>query len=213
MEKVCGNCVHCVNSTSLDIPGEICAQDSKKIKPVHHNWPGCEHFNDVEGFAEYCEARKTSALVGEIPCDFFLFQEPPIHQGNDNPKERGVIHAVGPINPEKDKTIAFSLNKEHYDKITECFSYEMIQNIKLFQEKHTAYGKGNIAAFQTFGVLVRMNDKFERLKNLLLDENKNLRTPEQIQEKLGSTEGLEDTMRDISNYATIMLLCWKGEWK
>lgn len=95
------------------------------------------------------------------------------------------------------------------DAITQTFIREMLENCELFARKHHDYGPGNIAAFGSFGVLVRMNDKFERLKKLCL-KNGCMKSAEEIQ---AHNESIEDTMRDISNYATIMILCWRGEWK
>lgn len=76
-----------------------------------------------------------------------------------------------------------------------------IQNIALFDKKNRDYGSGNIAAFGEYGVMVRISDKFERLKNLL----RNVQDP--------SNESIDDTWLDISNYGLIGQMLRKKLWK
>lgn len=64
--------------------------------------------------------------------------------------------------------------------------------------KQKDYGPGNILAFKEIGVLVRIYDKVERLRNLLM----NHREP--------SNESLDDTWLDIENYATIARMLRAG---
>lgn len=64
--------------------------------------------------------------------------------------------------------------------------------------KQKDYGPGNILAFREVGVLVRVYDKVERLRNLLV----NNREP--------SNESLDDTWLDIENYATIARMLRAG---
>ncbi len=76
-----------------------------------------------------------------------------------------------------------------------------IENIALFDKKNRDYGSGNIAAFGEYGVMVRVSDKFERLKNLL----RNVQDP--------NNESIEDTWLDISNYGLIGQMLRKRLWK
>jgi len=69
-------------------------------------------------------------------------------------------------------------------------------------QKQQDYGPRNISGFGTFGVVVRMNDKFERLKSLF---NKGRR-------RRAVNESIIDTFRDISNYATIALMIETNQW-
>ena len=62
--------------------------------------------------------------------------------------------------------------------------------------KQRDYGKGNILGFGEFGVLVRLNDKVERLKNLIGKDPLN--------------ESVEDTWRDVAGYAIISLMLIEG---
>ena len=66
--------------------------------------------------------------------------------------------------------------------------------VDLLISKQRDYGHGNILAFGELGVLVRANDKIERLKNLL------------IKKQEPSNESVEDTWRDLANYAIIALM-------
>lgn len=65
-------------------------------------------------------------------------------------------------------------------------------------KKQRDYGKSNIEEFGEQGILVRSNDKFARLKNLILN-NKN-----------PANESIEDTWTDIAGYAILALMLRKG---
>lgn len=71
----------------------------------------------------------------------------------------------------------------------------------LLDEKNRDYGPGNISAFGEKGVIVRLNDKVERLKTLVWGD----KHPEH--------EKVSDTWLDIANYGVIGLMCHRGEWK
>src|SRR5512139_2107405 len=73
-----------------------------------------------------------------------------------------------------------------------AFLYVALQNTVLFDGKQSDYGSRNISSFGTFGVVVRMNDKFERIKNLF---SKRRKRP--------VNESIRDSFRDIANYALI----------
>ena len=60
----------------------------------------------------------------------------------------------------------------------------------LLEQKNASYGDNNLRKFGRFGILVRVSDKIERLKNLL--ENK-------VSTTLTETE--KDTWMDIAGYA------------
>ena len=71
----------------------------------------------------------------------------------------------------------------------------------LLDTKNRDYGPGNISAFGEKGVIVRLNDKVERLKTLVWGEG----SPEH--------EKVSDTWMDIANYGVIGLMCHTGAWK
>lgn len=71
----------------------------------------------------------------------------------------------------------------------------------LLDEKNRDYGPGNISAFGERGVIVRVNDKIERLKTLVWgDQHPN-------------HEKVSDTWMDLANYGVIGLMCHTGAWK
>jgi hypothetical protein len=73
----------------------------------------------------------------------------------------------------------------------------------VFDNKQKDYGSQNIAKFGEKGVLVRVTDKIERLKNLLWDRN----------DAAPSNESLADTWDDIHVYAVIGRLCRDNKWE
>jgi len=83
------------------------------------------------------------------------------------------------------------------------FVFNSLANALLMDQKQQDYGSRNISGFGTFGVVVRMNDKFERLKSLF---NKGRR-------RRAVNESIIDTFRDISNYATIALMIETNQWR
>jgi hypothetical protein len=73
----------------------------------------------------------------------------------------------------------------------------------LLISKQRDYGPGNINnAFggPVNGLMVRIGDKFERLKNLLASGN----TPEH--------ESIEDSFKDLANYCIIAMMVTRGSW-
>jgi hypothetical protein len=90
------------------------------------------------------------------------------------------------------------------------FLVHSLENTLLMDKKQLDYGPGNIAKFGEFGCVVRMNDKIERIANLAKSQAVSgtvvtTMTPPQ-------NEPLEDSYRDIANYALIALMVHKGEW-
>ena len=73
---------------------------------------------------------------------------------------------------------------------------------KVMIDRQRKYGPGNIPEFGVFGTVVRMNDKFARLKNLVING------------KGGEVadETLEDTLIDLANYADIARAQIAGWW-
>jgi len=64
--------------------------------------------------------------------------------------------------------------------------------------KQADYGQRNITDFGEIGIIIRMNDKFARLKNLT------------TKKKPPRNETKTDTWRDIAGYAVIALMLEKG---
>lgn len=77
--------------------------------------------------------------------------------------------------------------------------------------KQHDYGPGNIAAFGELGVLVRLSDKFERLKHLLVTQDAAGRVVPRTEAP--TNESIEDSYRDLLNYALIALMVRQGLWE
>ena len=72
----------------------------------------------------------------------------------------------------------------------------------LWKERQAKYGPSNIAAFGEVGCLVRGHDKMARLRRALMDN-------------LGAVmpdESVEDSWKDLTNYAVMGLVCRRGQW-
>jgi len=88
---------------------------------------------------------------------------------------------------------------KHLDTILEELHLVMVR-------KHQDYGPFNIARAPggaMNGLIVRMHDKMERLQNLFFVRKGD--TP--------NYESLEDTLKDLANYAIIGLLVQRGQWE
>ena len=83
--------------------------------------------------------------------------------------------------------------------------WEIMDDIgNLLISKQDDYGPGNInhaPGGPIYGLLVRIGDKFERLKNLF---KKDGIKPQH--------ESIEDSFKDLANYAVIGLMVTKGKW-
>ena len=87
----------------------------------------------------------------------------------------------------------------HLDEILTELKITMVQ-------KHQDYGPLNIAhapGSPMNGLLVRMHDKMERLQHLYYKRRNN--TP--------NYESVEDTLKDLANYAIIGLMVQRGQWE
>ena len=71
----------------------------------------------------------------------------------------------------------------------------------LFRDRQRKYGPGNIARFGDYGVLVRCADKLARLER-------------HYTQGVGDMpdESVEDAWSDLAVYATIALVCRRGQW-
>jgi hypothetical protein len=82
--------------------------------------------------------------------------------------------------------------------------WEVIDELgNLLITKQSDYGPGNVNnAFggPMNGLMVRIGDKFERLKNLLSNN------------KHTNYESVEDSFMDLANYAVIALMVKRGTW-
>ena len=88
---------------------------------------------------------------------------------------------------------------------------ESLGCISLFDQKQQDYGPKNIAAFEdkTMNMLattIRLNDKVQRLLNLLQKQAKDSNSSP-------NNESIRDSARDVSNYGLILALLEGDKWK
>lgn len=100
------------------------------------------------------------------------------------------------------------------ESITYYFADKMAELICLFDKKQKDYGRENIAEFGRFGVLVRMNDKMARIKNLTLEGSLLAKMDSKEIGLIGTirNESLRDSYMDIAVYAVIDWLLEDGTW-
>jgi hypothetical protein len=89
-----------------------------------------------------------------------------------------------------------------YPELEAAFAKHLVTAFELFKKKQKSYGPGNIAQFGEKGVVMRMNDKEQRLINLVFYDKANPL----------DNESVEDTYYDMSVYGVIALLCREGNW-
>jgi hypothetical protein len=89
-------------------------------------------------------------------------------------------------------------NDKTLDQAFEDVSEELLQ---MFLKKHKDYGKGNILSVQELGVALRISEKIERIKHLLMQGNK------------PANESVEETWIDIGVYAVIAVLLRRGQFE
>ena len=87
---------------------------------------------------------------------------------------------------------------------------ESMSCVLLFDKKQQDYGSKNIASFEDkdmnmLGTCIRLNDKVQRMMNLLSKRIKGKGEP--------NNESIKDNARDISNYGLILSLLEQDQWK
>ena len=90
------------------------------------------------------------------------------------------------------------MNVEYFKKLQD-------EERALCVRKNKAYGDDNITKFGLDGVIIRMNDKMERL--VTLGFHKQRRSDKKI-----DNESVIDTLMDISNYANIEIMVATHKW-
>ena len=101
-----------------------------------------------------------------------------------------------------------------YPQLAEAWKEIQQEQYELFAKKMMDYGLGNIALGTTLeepediqlsltGIWLRVNDKINRLKNMLKRKGYNY----------VSGEPMIDSFVDIANYGIIAMLVMRGKWK
>ena len=105
----------------------------------------------------------------------------------------------------------------HYPECTNELLNNFERAYQLWCKKQDDYGDGNIKlgldissssnkALSQLGVVIRMNDKIQRLLNI---HKKNMFHNEDMSV---SDESIEDTCIDLMNYANMLLVLSKDKW-
>ena len=103
--------------------------------------------------------------------------------------------------------------EQEWPEMTEEFKKIQREQYELFLHKQHDYGPGNISVgsqLQTeeevhlslTGLWFRMNDKIQRLKNLLMNKR----------ESAVKDEPMEDAYLDVSNYGIMATIVSRGKW-
>lgn len=111
-------------------------------------------------------------------------------------------------------TTAVEQLEQQYPQIAQTYREISERQYQLFAAKMIDYGKGNISVGTNLdtseevnlaltGLWFRINDKVNRLKNLIaLKQKPNV-----------TTEAIEDTFQDLSVYGIIAQIVKRGDWR
>jgi hypothetical protein len=127
-------------------------------------------------------------------------------------KEKQHTHRTS-VNLNKNVPDSVSLANEKYPETMEWYREIMWQQHDLFCKKMLDYGADNISLGSDLksaesrkvsitGIWFRCNDKIQRLKNLVVLGNN-----QQVE-----SEGITDTLQDLSVYAIIAQIVGAGKW-
>ena len=123
---------------------------------------------------------------------------------------------IGERDLTKEKTYTNSIEelKDKYPDIYKEYNRITVEQFDLFARKMLDYGKGNISVGSNLdtpeeekvaltGLWFRMNDKIQRLKQLVLLSK----------EAKVKTESVKDTFQDLSIYSIIAQIVKNKQWK
>lgn len=86
--------------------------------------------------------------------------------------------------------------------LDQAFAQVNDQVLQMFLNKHRDYGKGNILSIEELGIALRIMEKVQRLKNLLMKPGEK-----------PVNESIEETWIDIATYAVIAVLYRRGQFQ
>lgn len=89
--------------------------------------------------------------------------------------------------------------------LDQAFSQITKELLAVFLKKHQDYGKGNILSVKELGIALRVAEKVERLKHLLLKQ--------ELEAVDIANESIEDSWTDIAVYAIIARLYRQGDFQ
>jgi len=85
-------------------------------------------------------------------------------------------------------------------EVVTAMAREMLWSLMGFAKKHQDYGRNNISQGGEVGLLVRMNDKVQRMMTL----HHSAAAP--------NNESMSDSIRDLASYAMILKVVRAGRW-
>jgi hypothetical protein len=88
--------------------------------------------------------------------------------------------------------------------LDEAYEQVLAELLIMFLKKHRDYGKGNILSIKELGISMRLAEKVERLKNLLMKQEMG---------EAPVNESVEDTWIDIAVYAVIGVLVRRNHFQ
>lgn len=115
--------------------------------------------------------------------------------------EQRVFKKALPVDPELDKALTNAVKGWSRDRYLEHFEELLAKMLATTKAKNNDYAGAddpfkNFREFGTLGFLVRMSDKWSRIKNLLGG------TKQMVKD-----ESVEDTLIDLATYS-LLLICW-----
>lgn len=87
--------------------------------------------------------------------------------------------------------------------LDEAYQQVLDELMQMFLKKHRDYGKGNIQSVGELGIALRVTEKIERIKNLLMKHGG----------KLPANESVEETWIDVAVYAIIAVLVKREQFE
>jgi len=129
----------------------------------------------------------------------------------DYPKS-STNYAASVINNNTTKEYTNDIREEMQDKYPETIaSFKDVTQVmlELFSVKQSCYGPGNISMggnkeLALLALSIRMNDKVQRLLNILHDRNGD--------NPMENSESIEDTFMDLAVYGVIAMVVFKDKW-
>lgn len=91
--------------------------------------------------------------------------------------------------------------KQKPASLDQAFEHVSTELLEMFLKKHKDYGKGNILSNGELGIAMRVSEKVERLKHLLMSQQ----TPQ--------NETAQETWIDIAVYAVIAVLLQRKQFQ
>lgn len=86
--------------------------------------------------------------------------------------------------------------------LDQAFAQVSDEALEMFLKKYQDYGKGNILSIEELGISMRIAEKAERLKNLLMKQSEK-----------PVNESIEESWVDIATYAVIAILFRRGQFQ